>query len=130
MIELSKREYPYPVLSDGRDDYSSDCRYATQINIDEIVVTNEYIEIPASYELSCMSLEEGIKDGQFSAIIKIRSGAASFCQIFKFEDNKRSNVIRIPKYDVAEKIELTGMVVANENISHFSCPEMNHIWEF
>ena len=34
----------------------------------------------------------------------------------------------IPKYDVSEKIELTGLIVANETIDSFSCPEMNRAY--
>lgn len=128
MIEISKREYPYPVLAEGRDDYSPECKYHVTVNIDETGVADDYIKIPLSYELTCQSLEEGIKTGEFVSAVKIRSSAASFCEVYIFEPEKTQMTIEIPKYNVAEKIELTGLVMAGKNLEHFSCDEMNEVY--
>ena len=125
MIEISKKEYPYPVLALGRDDFSEDCSYSVKVNIDDIKVTAENIEIPVSYELKCNSLENEIRNRRFVPIIKVRSSAASFCRIYSFNQDNNKIVLTIPKYDVSEKIELTGLIVANEAIDSFCCPEMN-----
>lgn len=127
MIEISKREYPYPVLAAGRDDYAPACSYSININTDEMTVTSDFIEIPVSYELICPSLEKGIEEGKFASVIKVKSGPASFCRLYIFDSEKHMD-IKIPKYDVSERIEITGLVVAQETIRDFSCEEMNELY--
>ena len=128
MIEISKREYPYPLLALGRDDYSDECSYSFSIKADEIKVTDEYIEIPVSFELHCSSLEKMIIEGYIGFIVKVRSSATSFCRIYPFQPDQKDKVVLIPKYDVSEKLELTGLIVANEAMPHFKCEEMNDLY--
>lgn len=128
MIQINKREFPNPVLATGRDDYSEDCLYTFTVDSDSIVVSQEYIEIPVSFELVCNSFDKLLQNGSAVSIVKVKSSAASYCRVFLFEPGSRNMVIKVPKYDVVSSIELSGLIVANEELLHFSCDEMNSLY--
>ena len=128
MMQITKREFPNPVLAFDRDDYAEGCSYAFNIDADNIIVSKEFIEIPVRYELNCLSFEHLLKDGTIQSVVKVKSSAASFCRIFSFEQDKRELTIQIPKYSVIERLELTGMIVANKELLRYSCPEMNELY--
>lgn len=125
-MELSKKEYPYPVLSEGRCDFSEECSFSISLVEDEINVTSENIEIPVSYHLVCKSIESGVENGLFIPIIKVKSSGVSYCRVFKFSGTDNHMVIKIGKYEVSEKIELSGMIVSTTLLKNYLCPEMNY----
>ena len=128
MIQISRKEYPNPVLANGRDDYQEQYNYSFLINMDEVLVSKENIEIPVSYELNCPSLEQMINDGELKSIVKVKSSEASFCRIYEFPLAEKNMTVEIPKFDVISKIELTGMIIASKKLEKFVCPEFNNIY--
>ena len=128
MIQISRKEYPNPVLANGRDDFQEQYSYSFLINMDDVSVSKEYIEIPVSYELNCPSIEEMIKDEDVKSIVKVKSSEASFCRIYEFPLSEKSFTVNIPKFDVISKIELTGMIIASKQLNKFVCSEFNKIY--
>lgn len=128
MIQINKREFPNPVLASGRDDYSENCLYSFIVDSDSIVVSQDYIEIPVSFELICDSFEKLLLDNSAVSIVKVKSSAASYCRVFPFEQGTRSMTIKIPKYDVVGSIEITGLIVTNKELLRYSCEEMNQMY--
>lgn len=127
-MQINKREYPNPVLAQGRDDYSEKSSYTFSVDADNIAVTQDNIEIPVHYELTCSSFDSLLANDSVVSIVKAKSSAASFCRIFAFEQGENELLIKIPKYDVVESIELTGLIVAQKELDHYSCPEMNDLY--
>lgn len=127
MIQFNKKNYPYPVLAPGRDDYS-DCFFEVCFCEEDIVVTEDNIEIPISYKLYCETLERMISNSKAQVVIKIKSSPASYSRIIRFDENKKEQIFKIPKYHVIGNIELTGIIVAKEKIDHFSCCEFNQLY--
>lgn len=127
MIQLNKKNYPYPVLAPGRDDYN-ECFFEVFFSHENISVTEENIEIPISYKLKCNSLENMILDNKAQVIIKIKSSPASYSRIVGFAVDEKEQVLKIPKYDVISNIELTGLIVAKEKIENYTCSELNQLY--
>lgn len=127
MIQLNRKNYPYPVLAQGRDDYNN-CVFEVFFCENEITVTEENIEIPISYDLSCDSIEKMVLDEKAQVIIKIKSSPASYSRIVKFDVNERKMTLKIPKYEVIGNVEITGLIVAKERIEHFTCGELNQLY--
>lgn len=124
-----KEEFPNPVLAAGRDDYNTDCTFCTQFKENAITVDKEKINIPIQYELKCDGLNNLIKNGDAVCVVLIKSSAASYSKIFKFDASEKSMMISIPKYDVVNKIELTGAIIAARDIKRFRCEgEFNEMY--
>ncbi len=128
MAGLDKKNYPYPVLAHGRDDYNDECSFEIRFFEDEIVVTEKYIEIPVSYELICSSLEKMILAKRAQVVVKINSRSANYSRLFIFEAETKKGKILIPKFDVIRSVELTGLIVACELVPKFSCAELNQLY--
>lgn len=128
MIQISKREFPNPVLAPGRDDYSNDSSYSFSVEADKITVDQENINIPVFFELSCPSIEKELLNGRMVAAVKVKSSASSYCRLIQFLPSERTKIIQVGKYTAVGCIELTGLILANTEMSHFSCPEMNPLY--
>lgn len=114
-------EFPNPVLAAGRDDYIDSCSFYTTFDEAAIEVTSDDIVIPISYQLCCRGLRELIDSDKATVIVTVKSSAASYSRIFTFGNAGTDMVIRIPKYQVVRRIELTGSIVAKTAIKSFKC---------
>ena len=124
-----KNEFPNPVLALDRDDYIEGCFFYTTFNENEIVVGKENISIPIKYFLECQGLQNLIQTGDATVVISAKSSAASFSRLFRFPINETEITMDIPKFSVANKIEITGLIVAAHNIDNFACPgEFNDLY--
>lgn len=123
-----KEEFPNPVLAAGRDDYNEDCSFGTFFSEDEITVDTEKINIPIQYLLECDSLDSLIKSGDAVCVVLVKSSAASYSKLFRFGDNEKAITITVPKYDVVNKIDLTGSIIAAKDIKGFQCKEFNEMY--
>lgn len=127
MIKFNKINYPYPVLAPGRDDYNN-CLFDMEVYEERIGVTDENIEIPVAYTLNCNSIEKMVLDNKAQVAVKVKSSRASYCRIITFKNDEKNKMLKIPKFDVIGNIELTGIIVAKENIRHFTCNELNQLY--
>ncbi|MFU0833939.1 MAG: Peptidase S74 domain-containing protein [Oscillospiraceae bacterium] len=128
-MESIKNEFPHPVLENGGDDYIKSCYFHTSFNEDDISVTTDNIEIPFSYTLVCDGLSKLIQDGKAVVVINVKSRAASYSRLFKFEKDKTVLKVCIPKFDIVKRIEVAGSIIAAEAIPQFSCPgEFNTLY--
>lgn len=128
-MKAVKEEFPNPVLAIERDDYNTNCTFYTQFKEDAITVDTEKISIPIQYELKCDGLNNLIKKGDAVCVVLIKSSVASYSQLFKFDAREKSMIISIPKYNVVNKIELTGTIIAAKDIKRFRCDgEFNEMY--
>ncbi len=117
-----KNEFPNPVLAAGRDDYIESCSFGTTFDPDEIKVDADYIIVPIDYSLVCDGLQKLVASGDAVVVVNVRSSAASYSALFRFEKDTTSMMVQIPKYDVIRRIEISGSVIAANAISNFHCP--------
>lgn len=111
-------DYPNPVLSSERDDYIEGCTFDIGFDESEIVVNDKYIQICARYELESANLCELIAEGKASIVVLINS-SSFYRKIFVFEKGQTEKLIEIPKFDVKNRIEFCGYILANESIDNF-----------
>ena len=118
-----KTEFPNPVLASGRDDYIDSCSFSTFFNTTEITVNGRDIVIPLTYSLVCKGLQLLIDTEQAVVVVLIKSSAASYRRLFRFSKDSTRMEIRIPKFDVVNRIEIAGTIIAQTAIKGFKCDE-------
>ena len=124
-----KNEFPNPVLAKDRDDYIESCCFYTTLEENDIVVGKENISIPIKYSLECEGLKKLLESEDAVVIVIVKSSAASFSRLYRFPLNDTKTIVEIPKYSVVNKIEITGFIVAANNIDNFNCPgEFNDLY--
>lgn len=124
-----KEEFPNPVLASGRDDYIENCTFHTFFDENEILVDIEKINIPIKYLLECEGLNILIRNGEAVCAVLVKSSAASYSKLFLFNDNEKEITISIPKYDVVNKIDISGLIIAAKDITKFRCEgEFNDLY--
>lgn len=124
-MKALKQEFPHPLLAEGRDDYRENCKFNTAFEPGKIIVDDDHIIIPIEYQLICDSLEELLTENKVRPIISVYCGEASYSRIFDFPKHKTKMEVKIPKYDVINKLEIEGMLLANTYIDQFSSDEFN-----
>lgn len=128
-MKAIKDEFPNPVLATGRDDYIESCRFYTTFDENEIIVDSDNISITMEYVLECNGLRKRISDGDAVVVVTVKSSAASYSKLFRFKSDETKIVIKIPKFSVVNKMDITGAIVAARNIDQFSCEgEFNELY--
>ncbi len=116
-----KNEFPNPVLAAGRDDYVESCRFNTTFSEEDITIDSDNIIIPISYTLICNGLQQLIDNGSAAVIISVKSSAASYSRLFRFEKDSTDMILKIPKYSVVKRVEIAGSIIAAAAIGNFRC---------
>ena len=112
-------DYPNPVLSPERDDYIEGCTFDISFEESNIVVNDEFIQIPATCELVSANLSELIKQKKASIVVLINS-SSFYRKAFVFDNGEKEKLIEIPKFHVKNRIEFCGFIVANDSIDNFN----------
>lgn len=120
-MKAIKNEFPNPVLAAGRDDYIEGCYFYTTFKEDSISVGKENIIIPMEYVLKCDGLQKLVANGDAAVVIVVKSSAASYSRLFQFPVDTTELTINIPKFEVVNRMEITGSVIAAHNIDQFCC---------
>lgn len=122
---MAATEYPNPVLYDNGDDYREGCSFSLEIDPEKQSVEGSEIRLALSYELECSGLARMIGNGEADACVLIYSPATSFRRIFPFDKSEVSIDIAIQKFDVADKIEIRGMILSSGEIEGFMLEDFN-----
>ncbi len=124
-----KREFPNPVLADGRDDYIESCKFYTIFEPSNISVTTDNIVIPIAYMLVSNGLQKLIEAEKAVVVVSVKSSASSYSRLFKFPKGTTSMEVSVPKFSVVKRIEISGAIVAATVISQFRCEgEFNEMY--
>ena len=122
-MKTLKYEYPHPVLNKYNSDYV-DCSFdLNEINIEDIKINEDYIFIPVSYYLSSPGLCQLIEEKKATVTVSIYSPKTAFRTTEHLASG--NNTLKIQKNSVADEIEITGYIVANNKIENFYCEEHN-----
>ena len=113
-------DYPNPVLSADRDDYTEGCSFDVFFDEALISVDDEYINIPVKYDLKSDGLAELVKSQKACVVVLIYSSGTMFRSAYIFETDKQEMLIKIPKFNVKDDMEFSSFILANENINNFS----------
>ncbi|MDR0850143.1 MAG: hypothetical protein LBN07_01515 [Christensenellaceae bacterium] len=117
-------EFPHPVLNEYLKDYV-DCGFS--IAITDCTDNTGNIEIGVKYELSCVGLEELIKDGKAEVVLRVISGATLFRKAYIF-GQKQEIIVSINKKELSGNIEVSAYIVAKTNIDNFLLKEHNNAY--
>lgn len=112
-------DYPNPVLSPERDDYVEGCTFDIGFEKSNIVVNENFIQIPAMCQLVSTHLSELVKQGKASIVVLINS-SSFYRNVFVFNVGETEKLIEIPKFSVKNKIEFCGYILANAAIDNFN----------
>jgi len=117
----SKWEFPHPLLTEGRDDYTSG---TFQIEEHEHKEVDDDFIFCFAYALNCPGLEAYINEGGAKVIIQAFSSNAKLRRKYEFGVGEAAIFIRIKKDAIVKSVDFTAFIVAVRNDS-FSLPEHN-----
>ena len=121
-------DYPNPVLSIDRDDYIEECSFDVAFDEVAISVDDEFINIPVVYELKSKGLSNYIKSDKASVVVLIYSSGTMYRRIYLFDNDKNEMLIKVPKFNVKDEIEISSFILAKENINNFQLEEFNDLY--
>lgn len=128
-MKSEKYEFPNPVLALGRDDYIESCKFYTELYDDKIVVDNENITFQIKYALECKGISDLVKNGDAAVVVKVKSSAASYSRLFMFAADVCEMTVKVPKYAVIDKMEVSCCIVASKDMDKFRCEgEFNELY--
>lgn len=128
-MKAIKEEFPNPVLATGRDDYIENCCFYTTFEENDITVGTEDIIVPIKYVLECKGLQKFVESGEAVVVVLVKSSAASYRKLFRFKDSSNEMEVKVPKFSVVTKMDVTGSVIAAQDIKAFICEgEFNELY--
>ena len=118
-MQINPRLYPYPVLSWYTDDYV-DTIFQPSV---EIVGNKKFYKINLTYKTSSKSINDLIKEKKAVYALHVECNATRFRTIYKFYDE--SFEVDIPVGDLDGKVQLTRVIIANDEIINYSSQEFH-----
>ena len=122
---MAATEYPNPVLYENGDDYREGCSFTLGIDPEKQSVEGSEIRLVLTYALECPGLARMISNGEADACVLLYSPATSFRRIFPFGKSETDIDIAIQKFDVADKIEIRGMILSAGENERFMLEDFN-----
>jgi len=122
MKKTLRNDFPHPVLIDNSSDYIN-CNFELS-EPENVRIEGEYLYFDINYVLVSDGLKKLLKEGEARVVIKIYSPKTAYRNTFDFNNACNLNIV-IPKDIVAEKIELQGSIVANNQFANFCLEEHN-----
>ena len=114
-------EYPHPVLNEYTRDYLNS-RFA--IDVRSHADNGSEIIIELECQIDCDGLVQTISAGDAKAILRLTCYRTSLRETYDL-NSSGSTIIRIPKKNVADSVDLQAMIVAVREINKFRLPEFN-----
>lgn len=122
-----KSNYPNFVLGKGRNDYIDTCSFSVDV-VKKSIIDDDLV-CSVKYVLVSKFLEHLVKERIASIVILIKCNSTNFIRCFSFEEGALNQTIKINKYDVANKVDVIGVIVANQRIDEFTGEgEFNPLW--
>lgn len=118
-MNINKRLFSYPVLSEDKDDYRN-----THFNIHCVTTSNinDY-NFSFSIDMNNEEIAELIRDNMAEYAIHIECTSTSYRNLLR--TSKENCSIIIPCGDINGEVELCGLVVAKEYIDNFSSKDLD-----
>lgn len=124
-MKKMKAEFPNPILTETGDDYVN-CSFKIILPQENVRVEDNDIVLDIQYELICDGLQQLISSSVAKVIVVVQSSAASFRRVFIFDKKRTDLCIKVGKNEVIRNIEITGFIVAAEDINSFKLEEHNY----
>jgi len=117
-------DFPHPLLKEGGDDYI-DCNFEIELDESKTIIEGDSIVLAVSYFLNSEGLNNLITTGAAKVILSVQSVILSYRQNFDFKKGVTNTHFKVPKNNVANKIEIIGYIVATDVIKSFYLKEHN-----
>ena len=115
-------QYPHPVLSEANKDFINSTFQTDLLSLDEKDRDNLIFKM--KYNLKCQGLEELIRLDSAIVIVRITCKRTSY-RDYKILDKKKESILRIPKKNVSDEIEIEPWILAHKDISNYKLAEFN-----
>lgn len=117
----SKWSFPYPILTKGRNDYSSGSFSLVE---GEHSTDNSHFTFHFSYNLECSGLAQYIADGHADIMLFVESSLTRYRNRFYFDKTTHVAEAKIIKDDLAGRVSFTAYIIAYGD-PEFKLPEFN-----
>lgn len=114
-MRLKERSYPHPVLG-NRDDFPNSQFQAT-FSLEPLSAGATHWELKATYACGNLKLKKLIQAHKAKYVCHVECGATVYRR--QFSSYTEDNTFRIPCADIAHELAVTGLIVADVDISHY-----------
>lgn len=114
--------YPYPVLSVQDDDYHQDSHFSVNYQIEDATPFKK-AKLLATFNLSDAALENLISEGKAAMFLHVESPRSAYRHMYRVDNNFQ--VIEIDPDCMRSSVEITGFILATEEIEGYSSPNVN-----
>ncbi len=119
-MNITKRLFAYPVLSDEKDDYNT-CVF--QVNSSCNMQGANTLRLSFEIEMNCPEIEEMIDDGRAEYVFHMECSRTAFRQIKK--TISKELYVDIPIGRVNGELELVAFIIAKKDILGFKAADWN-----
>lgn len=119
---IGKRLFPYPILNNNKN-YSQYDKSSYSFSYEEVVTTDEFILKNICYSLEDSNLKSLIDQGKAKAVCVIECPKTRFRKLYDISDKPQD--IKLSLFDLNEKITVSSVVIATQDINDFSSSEFN-----
>ncbi len=121
-MKRTKNEFPHPLLYSNSDDYINS---SFELFLNNQKILNDNLLIEAEYKLLSKTLQTLLAQNKAEIVIKVESSKASYRNIFLFNKDSDKLTIEIDKNKVADKLEISAVIIAKTVIEQFTSDEFN-----
>lgn len=114
-MRLKERSYPHPVLG-NRDDFPNSQFQAT-FSLEPLPAGATHWELKATYACGNQRLKKLIQTHKAKYVCHVECGATVYRR--QFSSYTDDNTFRIPCVDIAHELAVTGLIVADADISNY-----------
>lgn len=120
-MQILNSLYPYPVLSDTKQDYTKSSFTVTY----QIIPPTPFksAQVRAKFALDNPEISQLIKDQKAAVYLHVESPSSTYRQMFKV--NALEATIELDPKRFSKTVELTGLIIATSDIQDFQTVDLN-----
>jgi len=122
-MKKSHFNFPHPVLNNDSDDYL-DCSFSVRSDVIQLAANKDF-QITSEYTLESPELTKMIENDTANALLRIECPETSYRKMILFKDNDNKVSFNIGQNDIANKLKISGYIVAKNTVPDFLPAECN-----
>lgn len=119
---IGKGLYPCPVLSDFNDDYI-ESSFTIEYNVSKVGFKTNLINI--EIKLKDETIERMIEEEKAVLAIHLECSRTSHRKLFELNKEGKNLQIPVDSKQIVDRVELSGIIIAKENIDIYTNPNIN-----
>ena len=121
-MNLSKVDYPYPVLTTDGMDYEKSCYFkVNEIKKEDLDIS---VKVTVSYDLRCEPIEQLLLENKAKVILYVESSSTSFRDLVQFPGGQRTVSFEVQFSDLSKILTIRPEIISITDFDFYS-PSFN-----